>query len=76
MRGTPLQPLRRLFVAFLTAMALCWLFRCLPGLSVLALLILTECALQVLQTIACISLNYSPGLARGHHPVFAQILFM
>ncbi|KAK5188312.1 hypothetical protein LTR92_011610 [Exophiala xenobiotica] len=57
-------------------MALCWIFRCLPGLSVLALLILTECALQVLQTIACISLNYSPGLASGHHPVFAQILFM
>ena len=52
-----------------------WAVRCLPGLSVLAILLLAECALQVVQTLT-IGLTYPPGLLAGHQPVVAQALFI
>jgi hypothetical protein len=52
-----------------------WVVRCLPGLSILVVLIIAECALQIVQT-GLVGLNYPPGLIHGHNPVFAQFLFI
>jgi hypothetical protein len=60
---------------FPVVMALRWAVRCLPGLSVLAILILSELALQIFQT-AYIGLSYPTGLVTGHNPVSAQLLFV
>lgn len=51
-----------------------WVVRCLPGLSILGVLIVSETALQVVQT-AVIGLSYPPGLIPSRNPVFAQTLF-
>lgn len=51
-----------------------WLIRCLPGLSVIAVCILAECALEVLQTLY-LGFRYPTGLLPGHNPVIAQSLF-
>jgi hypothetical protein len=52
-----------------------WVVRCLPGLSILCVLIVAECALQIVQT-TLVGLNYPPGLIQGHNPVIAQFLFI
>jgi hypothetical protein len=52
-----------------------WVVRCLPGLSILLVLVIAECALQIVQT-GLVGLNYPPGLIQGHNPVFAQFLFI
>lgn len=54
---------------------LAWVVRCLPGLSILVVLVIAECALQIVQT-GLVGLNYPPGLIQGHNPVFAQFLFV
>lgn len=51
-----------------------WATRCIPGLSVLALLVLIECALQVFQT-SLIGLTYPTGLIKRTNPVVAQFIF-
>ena len=51
-----------------------WAVRCIPGLSVLALLALIECALQVFQT-SLIGLTYPTGLIKRANPVVAQLIF-
>jgi hypothetical protein len=51
-----------------------WAMRCIPGLSVLALLVLIESALQIFQT-TIIGLTYPTGLAKRGNPVVAQFLF-
>ena len=51
-----------------------WLVRCIPGLSILCLLIIAECALQVVQT-GLTGLRYPPGLVTSRNPVLAQIIF-
>lgn len=51
-----------------------WIVRCIPGLSILCLLVVAECALQVVQT-GLIGLRYPPGLIPSRNPVFAQIIF-
>jgi hypothetical protein len=38
-------------------------------------LIITECALQIVQT-TLVGLNYPPGLIQGHNPVIAKFLFI
>lgn len=52
-----------------------WVVRCLPGLSILCVLIIAECALQIVQT-TLVGLNYPPSLIQGHNPVIAQFLFI
>lgn len=51
-----------------------WATRCIPGLSVLALLVLIESALQIFQT-TFIGLTYPTGLIKRANPVVAQFLF-
>lgn len=51
-----------------------WVVRCIPGLSVLGLLVLIECALQVFQT-SLIGLTYPTGLVKRANPVVAQVIF-
>lgn len=51
-----------------------WATRCIPGLSVLALLTLIECALQLFQT-SLIGLTYPTGLIKRANPIIAQSLF-
>jgi hypothetical protein len=51
-----------------------WATRCIPGLSVLALLVLIESALQIFQT-TFIGLTYPTGLIKRTNPVVAQFLF-
>ena len=51
-----------------------WLIRCLPGLSVIAVCILAECALEVLRTLY-LGFRYPTGLLPGRNPVIAQSLF-
>jgi|SRR5271154_3122076 len=54
---------------------LSWFCRCVPGLSILAVLALVEFALQILQT-EYIGLSYPTFLVRHVTPVFAQTLFV
>jgi hypothetical protein len=51
-----------------------WATRCIPGISVLALLALIECALQVVQT-SFIGLTYPTGLTKRTNPIVAQFIF-
>ena len=51
-----------------------WLSRCIPGVSTVLLLVLLECALQVLQT-GLISFIY-PAFLVKHRPVVAQAVFI
>ena len=55
-------------------MALRWALRCLPGLSLLTLFILTECALGIIQTIA--GHLHSTDLLVFHAPLLAQVIFV
>lgn len=52
-----------------------WIVRCVPGLSVLVLLILVECSLQIVQT-EYISLRYPIDLVQKSNPVFAEFMFI
>jgi hypothetical protein len=47
-----------------------WVVRCLPGLSILLVLVIAECALQIVRT-GLVGLNYPPGLIQSQNPVFA-----
>jgi hypothetical protein len=51
-----------------------WVTRCIPGLSVLALLVLIESALQIFQT-TFIGFTYPTGLIKRANPVVAQFIF-
>lgn len=52
-----------------------WIIRCLPGLSIISLLILAECALEILQTL-WFGANSPTKLITGQYPVVAQVLFV
>lgn len=52
-----------------------WLLRCIPGLSILLLLILLECALKIAQT-EWISFTYPPFLVDQPLPLIAQSIFI
>ncbi|KAF3901546.1 hypothetical protein ABW21_db0201082 [Orbilia brochopaga] len=52
-----------------------WVIRCLPGLSVIGLLILAECALEILQSF-WLGASSPTKLITGQGPVIAQVLFI
>ncbi|KAF3921911.1 hypothetical protein ABW20_dc0101298 [Dactylellina cionopaga] len=51
-----------------------WIVRCLPGLSLIGLFVLAECALEILQSL-WLGASSPTKLITGNSPVIAQVLF-